>query len=142
MENAISLERFVTAQQDKYDIAFSEIKAGRKRSHWMWYIFPQLQGLGLSEMSKLYAIRDLEEASAYLQHPVLGKRLLAICNELLQQPGNDAHAIFGSPDHVKLKSSLTLFAAVSNTDPVFESLIEKFFKGSKDIKTLQILHKA
>ena len=139
MHTSTDLERFVAAQQDKYATALAEIKAGRKRSHWMWYIFPQLKGLGLSEMARLYGIHDINEAEAYLAHPVLGKRLLDICHELSLQPGKDAHAIFGSPDDLKLRSCLTLFAALDNTHPVFETLLKKFYNGSKDVKTLKLL---
>ncbi len=139
MEQKDNLERFIAAQKEVYEIALSEIRNGRKSSHWMWFIFPQVQGLGWSETSRFYAIADLKEAEAYLNHPLLGARLIAICNELMNQQGQDAHAIFGSPDDLKLKSSLTLFSAVSNTHPVFEALLKKFFGGAKDLKTLQIL---
>ena len=139
MNKENDLQRFIEPQKRDYEIALSEIKQGRKRSHWMWYIFPQIQGLGFSSTSKLYAIKDLSEAEAYLQHPVLGARLLNICNELLKLTSNDAHSIFGSPDDLKLKSSLTLFSSVPNTNPVFQLLLEKFFHGTKDDKTLQII---
>ena len=140
MENSNNLERFITAQKDKYAIALAEIKAGRKRSHWMWFIFPQVKGLGMSELSSFYGITDLHEAEAYLNHPVLGQRLRAICQELEKLATNDAHEIFGSPDDLKLKSCLTLFAAVTNTDPVFESLLKKFYQGSRDNRTLALLN--
>lgn len=139
MNKANNLERFIDAQKDDYQIALSEIKNGRKRSHWMWYIFPQIQGLGFSELSKLYAIKDLSEAEAFLQHPLLGSRLVGICNELLALEGNDAHAIFGSPDDLKLKSSMTLFSAVNNPNPVFQLVLDKFFNGTNDNQTLQII---
>jgi uncharacterized protein (DUF1810 family) len=136
-----NLQRFISAQEMDFQTALSEIKRGRKQSHWMWYIFPQIQGLGFSETSKFYAIKDVDEAEAFLQHPVLGKRLIEICNELLSNPGNDAHKIFGSPDDVKLKSSMTLFASLNNTDPIFQKVLDKFFGGEKDSKTLQIINK-
>src|SRR4051794_15709032 len=100
-----SLERFVEAQESDYEAALSEIENGRKQSHWMWYIFPQVQGLGFSETSKFYAIRNFNEAEEYLKHPVLGSRLILICTELLKLASKDANRIFGSPDDLKLKSS-------------------------------------
>lgn len=136
-----SLKRFLDAQEADYQIALSEVKNGRKRSHWMWYIFPQIQGLGFSETSKLYAIKDIREAEEYLKHPVLGSRLVLICNELLGLESNDANKIFGSPDDLKLKSSMTLFSSLHNTNPVFQLVLEKFFNGTKDNKTLQIIDK-
>ncbi|WP_324676923.1 DUF1810 domain-containing protein [Hymenobacter sp. GOD-10R] len=133
------MRRFLDAQQADYQTALSEIKNGRKRSHWMWYIFPQIQGLGFSETSKYYAIKDAAEAEEYLAHPVLGSRLVEISSELLKQPGNDAYRIFGSPDDMKLKSSMTLFAALPDTNPVFQQVLDKFYGGAKDSKTLQLL---
>lgn len=137
--NMNNLKRFIDAQESSYPIALNEIKNGKKQSHWMWFIFPQVQGLGLSATSKYYAINDLNEAGEFLQHPILGGRLIQICYELLNLESNDAHKIFGSPDDLKLKSSMTLFSSVHNTDPVFQSVLNKFFKGSKDGKTLQII---
>ena len=139
MNKQNDLERFITAQDTNYHIALTEIKQGKKQSHWMWYIFPQIQGLGVSEMTKLYSIKDLDEAQNFLRHPVLGKRLMDICNELLQLKSTDAHAIFGSPDDKKLRSSMTLFATVNNTDPVFQLVLDKFFKGEKDQATVRII---
>src|SRR4051794_27802768 len=104
MKKDNGLDRFVNAQEQHYELALAEIKSGRKRSHWMWYIFPQIQGLGFSDISQFYAIKGLDEAEKFLNHPVLGKNLIGICNELLALPGNDANAIFGSPDDLKLKS--------------------------------------
>lgn len=141
MSQTSSLQRFLDAQATDYPIALAEIKAGRKRSHWMWYIFPQIQGLGFSETSKHYAIKDAAEAAAYLQHPVLGGRLVEICQALLAGAGSDASRVFGSPDDAKLKSSMTLFAAVPGTSPVFEAVLAKFFAGASDSKTLQLLGK-
>jgi len=136
-----NLSRFLDAQKSDYQTALAEIQNGRKRSHWMWYIFPQIQGLGFSETSKFYAIQDAAEAEAYLAHPVLGSRLLEISNALLKLSSSNATSIFGSPDDLKLKSSMTLFASLPNADPVFRAVLEKFFNGAKDNKTLQMLHR-
>lgn len=136
-----TLQRFLDAQANDYPTALAEIKNGRKRSHWMWYIFPQIQGLGFTETSRYYAIKDAAEAAAYLQHPVLGSRLAEICQALLAGAGTDANRILGSPDDLKLKSSMTLFAAVPGASPVFTAVLAKFFAGVKDSKTLQILGK-
>ncbi|RZK25673.1 MAG: DUF1810 domain-containing protein [Hymenobacter sp.] len=135
------LTRFLDAQAAAYPQALAEIQAGRKRSHWMWFIFPQIQGLGFSSTSKHYAINDLAEATDYARHPVLGKRLVEISTALLGLAGSDANRIFGDPDDLKLKSSMTLFAAVPEADPVFEAVLAKFFRGSCDAKTLQLLGK-
>ena len=140
MNNDTSLTRFLDAQHEDYEQALSEIKSGRKQSHWMWYIFPQVQGLGFSSTSKYYAIQDLHEAEEFLKHPVLGDRLIAICNELLKLKSNDANNIFGSPDNMKLKSSMTLFSSL-NMNPVFQLVLDKFFEGTKDEKTLGIIGK-
>ena len=137
MEN--SLQRFIDAQEKDYDTAFAEISQGRKRSHWIWYIFPQIQGLGFSETSKFYAIKNIDEAAEYLKHPILGERLIRICHALIKNPGDDANKILGSPDDMKLKSSMTLFAALPGTDPVFQTVLDKFFNGTRDSKTIEIL---
>jgi len=134
-----SLDRFIEAQETDYQVALSEVKNGKKQSHWMWYIFPQIEGLGHSETSKLYAIKDLKEAEDFLQHPVVGKRLIEISNELLKLDNDDANDIFGSPDDLKLQSSMTLFSSLTNTHPVFQLILEKFFKGARDEKTLQLI---
>jgi uncharacterized protein (DUF1810 family) len=136
-----NLQRFIEAQNSDYEIALSEIKNGKKRSHWMWYIFPQVQGLGSTETSRFYAIRDIAQAQSYLEHPVLGKRIISISKELLQLKDDNPHNIFGSPDDLKLKSSMTLFALVKNADPVFQLVLKKFFKGAKDQRTIEILNK-
>jgi len=136
-----SLQRFLDAQEDTYQVAFLEIKNGRKRSHWMWYIFPQIQGLAFSETSKYFAINDIEEAEAFVRHPILGRRLTEICNELLKLKSDDASHIFGNPDDLKLKSSMTLFASVSEADQVFQLVLDKYFNGMQDDKTLQIISK-
>ena len=139
MSAKYDLERFARAQERDYKIALSEVKNGRKQSHWMWYIFPQIQGLGFSETSKFYAIKNIEEAEEFLKHPVLGKRLIAICNELLGLETGNANKIFGSPDDVKLKSSMTLFSSVPDADPVFGDVLKKFFNGIADDRTLRII---
>jgi len=139
MSKENNLNRFIDAQERDYQTALTEIRNGRKRSHWMWYIFPQVQGLGFSETSRFYAVKDLDEAEAFLQHPILGSRLIDICNALLGLESNNANQIFGSPDDLKLKSCMTLFAALSNTDPVFRLVLDKFFNGRKDQKTLQLI---
>ncbi len=135
----MSLHRFIEAQQRDYENALSEIKSGRKRSHWMWYIFPQIHGLGFSEASRFYAIKNKDEAVAYLHHPVLGKRLIEISNALLDLDTDDARTVFGSPDDLKLKSSMTLFASLTKIDPRFQFVLNKFFHGKKDEKTLEII---
>lgn len=139
MNDRESLARFLKAQEAAFPAALAEIRRGRKTSHWMWYIFPQVQGLGFSETSRYYAIRGIEEAEAYFEHQVLGPRLLEICNALLQLPTSDAHAIFGSPDDLKLRSSMTLFSCIKNGSPVFRSVLDKFFNGAMDSKTLAII---
>ena len=139
MKEANDLQRFLSAQEGAYRRALSEIEAGRKQSHWMWFIFPQLRGLGRSETAQHYSIEDKREAEAYLRHPVLGARLVTISQALLDAKSSDAYAIFGSPDDVKLKSSMTLFSVLQNTNPVFSLVLKKFFAGSKDAKTLALL---
>jgi uncharacterized protein (DUF1810 family) len=134
-----SLTRFVEAQTRSYPAALSEIQSGRKRSHWMWFIFPQIQGLGFSETARFYAIQDLREATEYARHPVLGPRLVEISTALLGLKSNDANDIMGSPDNLKLKSSMTLFAAVPEANPVFQAVLNKFFGGAQDEKTLRII---
>jgi uncharacterized protein (DUF1810 family) len=133
------LTRFLTAQERDYATALAEIKSGRKRSHWMWYIFPQIAGLGLSETSKFYALKDQPEAEAYLQHPILGQRLIDLSKALLELEDNHATRILGSPDDMKLKSSMTLFAALPNTDPIFGQVLAKFYNGIRDWETLRLL---
>lgn len=133
------LNRFVQAQEHDYERALSEVKNGRKRSHWMWYIFPQFDGLGFSAMSQRYAIKSVAEAKAYLGHPILGPRLIECAEAALSVKGRTAHEIFGSPDDMKLKSCATLFAYVSPPGSVFEQLLNKFFDGDRDQKTLGLL---
>jgi uncharacterized protein (DUF1810 family) len=137
-----NLERFTDAQQSVYQTALLEVKKGRKQSHWMWFIFPQVLGLGFTETSRFYGIKDLKEADAYLGHPVLGSRLIEISNELLRLQSDDARQVFGTPDDLKLKSSMTLFSLLPNTNPVFEQVLAKFYNGEKDRKTVQIVKKS
>lgn len=138
---AIDLTRYLEAQEKTYAEALSEIKAGLKTGHWMWYIFPQIAGLGFSSTSKFYAIKSIEEAKAYLQHLVLGKRLKEITKLLLEVETANARIIFGSPDDLKLHSCMTLFkvADEDNPDNLFKKVIEKFFRGKYDLNTLNIL---
>lgn len=130
------LGRFVAAQKEDYARALDEICAGRKRSHWMWYIFPQFAGLGLSSTSRHYAIGSLDEARAYLAHPILGPRLIECAGATLTVKGRSAHDIFGSPDDMKLRSSVTLFSLVSPENSVFHRVLEKYFEGKGDERTL------
>lgn len=133
------LKRFVLAQEGVYEQALSEIRRGRKQSHWMWFIFPQIDGLGFSSMAKRYAIQSSAEAVAYLNHPVLGPRLIECTEAALSVEGRTALDIFGSPDDVKLRSCATLFEAVSSPGSAFERLLDKYYAGKRDSKTLEIL---
>jgi uncharacterized protein (DUF1810 family) len=133
------LKRFLDAQENDFERALAEIKRGRKQSHWMWYIFPQIAGLGSSETSRFYAVKTLAEAELYLAHPVLGARLVEISEALLEIEGKTANQIFGSPDDMKLKSSMTLFGALKNTNPIFQSVLDKYFNGTNDLRTLQLI---
>jgi uncharacterized protein (DUF1810 family) len=133
------LERFVAAQRTSYERALAEIKEGFKVSHWMWYVFPQIAGLGFSSTSKRYAIKSLDEARAYLAHRVLGPRLAECAAATLAVEGRTAHEIFDSPDDFKLRSCATLFAAVAGKDSVFQRLLDKYFDGVPDSKTLRLL---
>ena len=133
------LARFIAAQAGDFATALAEITAGRKQSHWMWYIFPQIAGLGFSAMSMQYAIRSADEARAYLAHPLLGPRLVQCCEATLAVKGKSAANIFGSPDDMKLRSSATLFASVSSPGSVFHRLLEKYFDGQPDPQTLKLV---
>lgn len=141
MTDPHGLQRFVAAQDGglAYENACSELRAGRKRSHWMWFVFPQLAGLGQSLMSQRYAIASLPEAEAYLAHPILGPRLIDAAEILRQLRGLSARDVFGGVDAMKLRSSMTLFAAVPGADPVFWAVLDAFFDGQPDTKTLQLL---
>jgi len=140
MKNQKNLFRFLDAQENEYDYALQEIKQGKKTGHWMWYIFPQIIGLGYSEMSNFYAIKDKVEANEYLNHPVLGERLIEISAELLKLKLNDPVVIFGCIDSIKLKSSMTLFSLLDQTNPVFQNVLDKYFNGQKDISTIQLIN--
>lgn len=135
------MDRFVTAQEGDYERALSEIRSGRKRTHWMWYVFPQVEGLGSSPTSRRYSIKSLEEARAYLAHPLLGPRLRAVAEAALAVEARAARDVFGSPDDLKLRSSATLFASLSPPGSVFDRLIEKYFGGERDTRALQLLAK-
>ena len=139
MTTNANLNRFLDAQDGDYARALAEIKRGRKQSHWMWYIFPQLAGLGFSETARFYSINDLAEARAYLQHPILGPRLIEISTALLHHQGKTANQILGSPDDLKLRSSMTLFGLVENADPVFQAVLAHYFDGAPDPKTLALV---
>jgi uncharacterized protein (DUF1810 family) len=139
VNDTYDLNRFVAAQKDDYERALSEITGGRKRSHWMWYIFPQLDGLAFSATSRQYSIKSVEEAKAYLDHPVLGPRLLTCAAAAVGVEGRTATEIFGSPDDLKLRSCATLFACVSPPGSVFDRLLEKYFHSERDGRTLELL---
>ena len=127
MEDKYNLERFLEAQESSYDTALNEIKNSYKEGHWMWYIFPQITGLGNSEMSRYYCISTLEEAEAYLHHPLLGSRLIEICTVLAESDIDVAKEIFGFPDYLKFQSCLTLFSMTQNSPTIFEVLLKKYF---------------
>ncbi len=133
------LKRFLDAQEENYERALSELRAGQKRSHWMWYVFPQIDGLGRSATARHYAIKSIEEAQEYLSHPVIGARLLECTETVLGIRKKTVSEIFGFPDDMKFKSSMTLFAQISESDCVFVKVIDKFFSGQQDNKTIQLL---
>jgi uncharacterized protein (DUF1810 family) len=137
-----NLQRFVLAQEHDYDQALSEIRSGRKRSHWMWYVFPQFEGLGFSATSRRYSIKSVAEAKAYLAHPVLGPRLIECTDAVLALEAVSASQIFGSPDDMKLRSCATLFAHVSPEGSVFHRLLDTMFQGRADEATLQLIAQA
>ncbi len=139
MPDRFDLRRFVDAQEADYDIALREIRNGRKQSHWMWYVFPQFAGLGLSPTSQRYAIGSLAEASAYLAHPVLGPRLLECADAVLALRDRSALEVFGSPDDMKLRSSATMFAAVSPAGSAFHRIVEQYFGGDHDERTRALI---
>ncbi|WP_281631511.1 DUF1810 domain-containing protein [Flavobacterium luteolum] len=133
------LERYISAQKDLYHQALDEIKDGKKLSHWMWFVFPQIRGLGFTDYNVYYGIKDLYEAEQYLCDPVLGKRLVEITNAAFSLEGNTALEIFGRPDSRKLKSCMTLFSQLQNTDPIFQKVLDKYYDGLHDEKTISIL---
>lgn len=134
-----NLDRFKSAQRGSYSEALAEMRRGRKNGHWMWYIFPQISGLGMSATSLYYGIRDMGEAKAYMADPVLGERLLEISGALLDIETDNAREVFWFPDDLKLRSCMTLFAAASPEHEVFRKVLDKFFGGEADDKTLEIL---
>jgi uncharacterized protein (DUF1810 family) len=138
-DDPYDLRRFVDAQAQVYASVCSELAAGRKRTHWMWFVFPQLEGLGLSSTARFYGIASRDEALAYWRHPLLGRRLKQ-CAELVLAAGDStAHEIFGSPDDLKLRSCMTLFQAVAPDEPVFAAVIARCFDGIRDPRTLELL---
>jgi uncharacterized protein (DUF1810 family) len=139
IENRFDLARFVEAQQGVYDAVLSELRAGRKRSHWMWFIFPQIRGLGHSSTAQLYAISGLDEAVAFLDHPILGRRLRECTTLVNALSSSSAREVFGSPDDLKFRSSMTLFAHAAIDNAVFLQALEKYFGSALDPLTLQRL---
>lgn len=138
-DDPFRLVRFVNAQTNTFSRALAELKGGRKKSHWMWFIFPQIDGLGGSPMAREYSIKSLEEARAYLENPTLGKRLIECAEAVLGVEGRTALEIMGHPDDLKLKSSMTLFEQVASQDSVFSQVLDKYYSGERDSKTLNIL---
>ena len=139
MTDKYNLDRFIKEQQRDYTTAYAELSQGRKRSHWSWWIIPQIVGLGMTATSHKYAIKSLDEAVAFLAHPYLGKNIREISKVLLGLESNDATAIMGYPDDLKLRSCMTLFAEADPNEEVFQKVLDKFFNGEKDERTLEIL---
>ncbi len=133
------LSRFTKAQEQDFEIALSEIRSGHKRSHWIWYIFPQIDGLGFSSMAQYYAIKDRDEAEEYLKNDILRSRLLEISEALLELEANNPREVMGYPDDLKLRSSMTLFNAVAPEMEVFQKVLDKFFGGEPDLRTLELI---
>ena len=133
------LQRFIDAQEGVHARALDELRAGRKTTHWMWFVFPQVAGLGSSAMAQRYAIGSLEEARAYLAHPVLGPRLVECTEAVLSHSDRTAHDILGSPDDVKLRSSMTLFVLVAGPESVFQRVLDAFFDGETDQRTVDLV---
>lgn len=138
--NNSELLRFLDAQNKLYLTALDEIKNGKKQSPWMWFIFPQIKGMGSSDTSKFYEIKSADEAIAFLEHPILGKHLVEITSELIKKEEETVSDIFGNLDVEKLKSCMTLFASVQNSEPIFQEVLHKYFDGSSDFHTLQLLY--
>ncbi len=134
-----TLQRFLTAQDENFDAALKELRDGRKQSHWIWYVFPQVSGLGSSSMAQRFAIQSRAEAVAYLEHPILGPRLRKCCDALLAHRDAQIDQIMGFPDNLKLQSSMTLFAAIPPNDPLFQSILDEFYGGRKDPRTMEFL---
>jgi uncharacterized protein (DUF1810 family) len=137
---AEKISKFLDAQQYSYQRALDEIKKGKKQGHWMWYIFPQIRGLGMSSTSVHYGIENMQHATQYLHHPLLGMRLVEISYAILTIEGKSANQILGSPDDLKLRSSMTLFNEVKSADPIFQQVLDKYFSGLGDQRTLDILN--
>ncbi len=137
IEKDYDLDRFIEAHNDDYNRALNEVKSGRKLTHWMWYIFPQIAGLGMSETAKYYEIKSLDEARAYLNNELLKDHIIEISNALLELYTNDPVEVFGDIDALKLKSSMTLFSYISNNE-IFNKVIDKYFNGNKDLTTVRI----
>jgi uncharacterized protein (DUF1810 family) len=138
---AYDLDRFVVAQATIFDTALAELRAGQKRSHWMWFVFPQLRGLGLSSTAQFYGLSSLAEAKAYLAHPVLGPRLHACTKAILAVEGRSAHQILGSPDDLKFRSCMTLFdTATDDSDNLFRQALDRYCEGAGDERTLRALN--
>ena len=137
-DDRFDLARFVAAQDDCYTQALAELRAGRKASHWMWFVFPQFEGLGFSAMSRRYAIRSVDEARSYLDHETLGARLIECTETVNRLEGRSAHAIFGSPDDMKFRSSMTLFELAAGPGSPFAAALDKYFAGSRDARTLEL----
>jgi uncharacterized protein (DUF1810 family) len=138
-QDPYDLQRFLTAQAEVYECALGELRRGRKESHWIWYIFPQVAGLGRSSMAQRYAIQSRDEAIDYLNHPILGRRLRECCKALLTHSGKRVEDIVGNPDDLKLRSSMTLFAAVSDSDSIFNRVLDAFYAGQMDERTITFL---
>ena len=136
MRDRFQLQRFVDAQQPVYETVLGELRAGRKRTHWMWFIFPQIAGLGRSDMAQRFALASVEEAAAYLAHPVLGMRLRECCVLVVGIERRPISEIFGHPDDLKFRSSMTLFARAAPDDPIFAACLKRFFGGEADAQTL------
>ena len=139
--NKYDLERFVIAQEECYSVALEEIKSGHKKSHWIWFIFPQIEGLGFSPMSQKHAIKDAQEATLYMKHPILGPRLIEVSEALLTLDTNNSIEVLGSIDSMKLRSCMTLFGEVCPEYDVFKKVLNKYYDGEKDAFTLRVLNK-
>ncbi|HEY1943435.1 MAG TPA: DUF1810 domain-containing protein, partial [Roseiarcus sp.] len=138
-DDPFGLERFVTAQAPVFETALAELQAGRKRTHWMWFVFPQLRGLGMSPTAQFFGLSSLAEARAYLAHPLLGERLRRCCEAVLALGTTNLFAIFGSPDDMKFRSSMTLFACASDKEPLFRAALDRYCQGRMDERTLALL---
>jgi uncharacterized protein (DUF1810 family) len=141
-DDPYDLNRFLSAQEGVYERALAELKGGQKRTHWIWYIFPQIDGLGYSPTAKRYSIKSIEEAQQYLKHPVLGKRLLECTEAVIALKGGSLSEIFGYPDDLKFKSSMTLFEKIAGPGSVFSSALDRYCHGERDATTLRIVEKS